>query len=39
MQFDVGAFVELKQEFLGNLSAEVRWACAGRVGLKFVRPI
>ena len=39
MQFDVGELIELKHELLGNLSAEVRWACAGRVGLKFVRPI
>ena len=39
MQFDVGEFVELNHELLGSLSAEVRWACAGRVGLKFVRAI
>jgi PilZ domain len=39
VQFDVGEFVELKHELLGSLSAEVRWACAGRVGLKFVRAI
>jgi hypothetical protein len=39
MQFDAGELIELKHELLGTLLAEVRWACAGRVGLKFVRPI
>jgi hypothetical protein len=39
MQFDSGELIDLKHELLGSLSAEVRWACAGRVGLKFVRPI
>src|SRR5918996_747158 len=37
--FDVGELIELKHELLGTLSAEVRWACAGRVGLQFMRPI
>ena len=36
---DPGELIELKHELLGTLSAEVRWACAGRVGLQFVRPI
>jgi len=36
--FDVGELIELKHELLGSLSAEVRWACAGRIGLKFIRP-
>jgi hypothetical protein len=39
MQFDIGELLELKHELLGSLSVEVRWASAGRVGLKFVRPI
>jgi hypothetical protein len=37
--FDVGELIELKHELLGTLSAEVRWACAGRVGLQFMKPI
>ena len=36
---DVGELIELKHELLGTVSAEVRWACAGRVGLRFMRPI
>ena len=39
MQFEVGELIGLKHELLGSLSAEVRWACAGRVGLKFVKAI
>lgn len=39
MQFDVGELIELKHELLGSLSAEVRWACDGRVGLMFVKPL
>ena len=39
MTLDPGELIELRHELLGNLSAEVRWACAGRVGLKFVRQI
>lgn len=38
-KFEVGELIELKHELLGTLSAEVRWACAGRAGLQFVRPI
>ena len=37
--FGVGELIELKHELLGTLCAEVRWACAGRVGLQFARPI
>ena len=37
--FEVGEAITLKHEVLGDLSAQVRWCCAGRVGLEFVRPI
>ena len=36
---DPGELIELKHDLLGTLLAEVRWACAGRVGLQFVRPL
>lgn len=37
--FEVGELITLKHDVLGDLSAEVRWSCAGRVGVQFVRPI
>ena len=37
--FEIGEAITLKHEVLGDLSAQVRWCCAGRVGLQFVRPI
>jgi hypothetical protein len=37
--YDVGEVVTLKHEVLGDLSAEVRWGCAGRFGMQFVRPL
>ena len=37
--FEIGEAITLKHEVLGDLSAQVRWSCAGRVGLEFERPI
>lgn len=37
--YDVGEVVTLKHEVLGDLAAEVRWGCAGRFGMQFVRPL
>jgi hypothetical protein len=37
--FEVDEMITLKHEVLGDLSGQVRWSCAGRVGLQFVRPI
>lgn len=39
MPLKAGELVVLKHEVLGTLSAEVRWACAGRVGLQFARSL
>ena len=33
----VGETVTLKHDVLGSVSAQVRWACAGRAGLLFLR--
>jgi hypothetical protein len=35
--FEKGDHITVKHELLGDLSAEVRWACAGRVGTLFLR--
>jgi hypothetical protein len=35
--FETGENIMIKHEILGNLEAEVRWSCAGRVGALFLR--
>lgn len=37
--FRVGEMIKLKHEVMGELSGKVRWACAGRAGLQFVRKL
>ena len=35
--FEKGDTITVKHELLGDLPAEVRWACSGRVGTLFLR--
>ncbi|WP_395622613.1 PilZ domain-containing protein [Sphingomonas daechungensis] len=35
--FETGEVITIRHEVLGDLLAEVRWACAGRVGALFLR--
>jgi hypothetical protein len=37
--FKVGELISLNHEVLGELLGQVRWACAGRAGLQFLRPL
>lgn len=37
--FDAGEVVTLHHDVLGKLTAEVRWASTGRVGLQFLRSL
>jgi hypothetical protein len=34
--FEKGEVIKIRHEVLGDLIAEVRWACAGRVGTLFI---
>jgi hypothetical protein len=34
--FEAGDRITVKHELLGDRAAEVRWACAGRVGMLFL---
>ena len=35
--FETGDRITVKHELLGDRAAEVRWACAGRVGMLFLQ--
>lgn len=37
IRFETGDHITVRHEVLGDLAAEVRWACAGRVGALFHR--
>ena len=37
VSFETGENITLKHELLGDLAAEVRWSCGGRVGTLFLR--
>ena len=36
-EFEKGEIIKIRHEVLGDLVAEVRWSCAGRVGTLFLR--
>ena len=36
---EIGECVTVHHEVLGKLAGEVRWSCAGRVGLQFARAL
>jgi PilZ domain len=38
-EFEVGETLVVKHEVLGELPGQVRWVGAGRLGLKFSRPL
>ncbi len=38
-EFEVGETITIDHEVLGKIPGQVRWMCAGRAGLKFVRPL